>query len=682
MRTLFASVAVIALALQPATAAHARSETEAGAGVSGWGVDPEGLSATIAPGDDFYRHVNEAWLKTATPPDGVPYIDASVEVYLATEQRVAGLIAMARESTDEPGSPEQMIGDFHRSHADMERRNALGLTPIASTLAIIGGTEDRAGFARIMAYPWMDGFIGGGVVADIDDPSRQIAAIGASGLTMPSRDYYLADQEPYIGHRQALRDYIADSFRRAGIDDPDGRADAVLALEIAIAQKHWSLAQTRDVVRMNTVMSPAELKAYAPGFEWDAFLAEQGFAGQQRLKVMTDTAVRDMAQLFAATPVRDLQSFLLFKTLDAWAASLSEPWVQARFDFHSKRLQSIPKRRAAAFESIAAVNAVLGEEIGRLYIANYFGASDRAKVAEMVGYLRATYADRIAQLDWMDTPTRAEALHKLERITTKIGFPERWHDRSGVRIAPDDLVGNRARLQQWAHKDSLKKLEEGTRDWEFPYSPHEVNAGYSPSANAIIFPAGILQPPFFDPKADIAVNFGSIAAVIGHEIGHGFDDQGSRQDGDGKLRNWWTDASRAEFEKRTAGLVEQFNGYEALPGLHINGRQNLGENIGDLGGLSVAYAAYRAYVADKQGGKAPVIDGYTGDQRFFLAWGQLWRNITGEAEIRRNVLSDVHSPGEFRVNGVVRNVDAWYEAFGVKPGDKLYLPPEQRVRIW
>lgn len=673
MRTLLISVSAAALLLAPASALVARE---------GAGADPAPLSATIRPGDDFYRHVNESWLKTAKPPEGVPYIDASVEVFLTTEKRVAELIAMARETTDQPGSPEQMIGDFHRSHADAARRNALGIAPIASTLAIIGGTTDRAGFARIMAYPWMDGFIGGGVVADVDDPRRQIAAIGPSGLTMPSRDYYLADAEPYIGHRQALKDYVADSFRRAGIDDPDGRAAAVLALETAIAQKHWSLAQTRDVVRMNTVMSPAELKAYAPGFEWDAFLTEQGFAGQQRLKIMSDTAVKDTAQLFAATSIRDLQSFLMFKTLDAWASSLSDPWVQAHFDFHSKRLQSIPQRRPAELESIAAVNAALGEEIGRIYVASYFGAADRAKVAEMVGYLRATYADRIAKLDWMDAPTRAEALRKLERITTKIGFPERWHDRSGVRIAPDDLVGNRVRLQNWAHADSLKKLAEGTRSWEFGYAPQEINAGYSPSGNEIIFPAGILQAPFFDPKADIAVNFGSIAAVIGHEIGHAFDDQGSRQDGDGRLRNWWTDASRAEFEKRTAGLVEQFNGYQPLPGLAINGRQNLGENIGDLGGLSVAHAAYRRYVAEKQGGKAPVIDGLTGDQRFFLAWARLWRNVTGEAEIRRRVLTDVHSPGEFRVNGVVRNVDAWYEAFGIKPGDKLYLPPEKRVRIW
>lgn len=678
MKSLLASATAVVLLLLPVSAAIARSEPATAAREA----EPDSLSSSIRPGDDFYRYVNEAWLKTAKIPDGLPYLDASVEVYLATEQRVKALIAEARENARKPGSPEQMIGDFHRAHADMDRRNALGLSPIANTLATIAATQDRSGFARIMAYPWIDGLIGGGVLSDVDNPGRSIGAVAVSGLTMPSRDYYLADQEPYIGHRQALLAYVADSFRRAGIDDPDGRAVRVMALETAIAEKEWTLEQRRDVVRMNRVMSHAELKAFAPGFEWDAFLMAQGLAGQLRIKVLTDTAVRDVAKLFAATPVRDLQSFLMFKTLDAWAPSLSEPWVQAHFDFHNKRLQSTPVRRAAEFESIAAVNKALGEEIGQLYVARFFTARDRAKVVEMVGYLRSTYAERIARLDWMDEPTRAEALRKLERIITQIGYPERWHDRSGVRITADDLVGNKMRLHQWEHDDSLAKLAEGTRKWEFPYSPQEINAGYSPSSNSISFPAGILQPPFYDPGADIAENFGSIAAVIGHEIGHAFDDQGSRQDGDGRLRNWWSDVSRAEFEKRTAGLVEQFNGYEPLPGLRINGRQNLGENIGDLGGLSVSYAAYRRYVAEKQGGKAPVINGLTGDQRFFVSWARLWRNIAGEAEIRRKVLSDVHSPGEFRVNGVVRNVDAWYKAFGVGRGDRLYLPPEKRVRIW
>ena len=679
---LTSAVAVLlAASLSPASAV-----TEEGAPpkaqIGEWGVDTTSMSKSVKAGDDFYRYVNEGWLKTAKAPEGIPYIDAFVEVYLSTEQRVGGIIAEARESTDEPGSPEQLIGDFHRSASNMERRNALGITPIASTLSIVMGTTDRADIARIMAYSWIDGFIGAGVMANSNDATRQIAGVGAGGLSMPSRDYYLADEEPYISHRKALLEYIASSFRRAGISDADARAAKVMALEMEIAKRQWSTAQRRDVVAMNNVMTPSALKAYAPGFPWDAFLTEMKFDKQPEIKVLTDTAVRDLAKLFADTPVADLQSFLTYKTLDAWADSLSEDWVQAHFDFYGKRLADTPQRRPAELEAIASVNKALGEEIGRTYVAEYFGASDRAKVNEMVGYLRDTYRARIQKLEWMDAPTRAEALTKLEKVANYIGYPERWHDRSNVRITADDFVGNQNRLADWSRADSLKKLTEGTRKWEFPYSPQEINAGYSSSQNSITFPAGVLQPPFFDAKADAAVNFGSIAAVIGHEFGHGFDDQGSRSDGDGKIRDWWTKASRLEFEKRTAGLVDQFNQYDALPGLKINGRQNLGENIGDLGGLSVAYAAYQTYVKEKQGGKAPVIGGYTGDQRFFLAWAQLWRNITSEGEIRRRTLSDPHSPGEFRVNGIVRNVDAWYAAFGVKPTDKLYLSPEKRVRIW
>lgn len=677
LRTMSALTLTLTLCLAPGAQAAPGS-----AAIGRWGVDTAGLSTTIRPGDDFYRYVNAGWLKTAAAPPGLPAIDSFVEVYLSTEKRVAGIVAQAGETAGAPGSPEQMISDFYRSHANRERRDALGITPIASTLATIAGTTDKRELARIMAYPWIEGFFPTGTMSDAAVPTRQIAALGVGGLTMPSRDYYLTDAEPYIGHRKALLDYIAASFRRAGFTDADARASKVLALETAIARRHWSVAQRRDVVRMNHVMTPGELKKYAPGFPWDAFLAELKFDKQPKFKVTTDTAVRDLARLFATTPAADLQTFLVFKTLDAWADSLSEPWVQAHFDFHGKRLQDTPQRRPPELESIMAVSSVLGEEIGRIYVARYFGAAERAQVEEMVNYLRATYRDRISKLDWMDAPTRAEALKKLDKVTRYIGYPERWHDRSTVRIAADDLVGNYRRLLDWMRADDLQKLKEPTRQWEFPYSPQEINAGYSPSANSITFPAGILQPPFFDPNADAAVNFGAIAAVIGHEFGHGFDDQGSRADGDGKLREWWSKASRREFEQRTQGLVVQFDGYEPLPGLHINGRQNLGENIGDLGGLSVAYAAYRSFVQEKQGGNAPVLDGYSGDQRFFLAWAQLWRNITSEGETRRRTLADPHSPGEFRVNGVVRNVDAWYKAFDVKPTDKLYLPPEKRVKIW
>ncbi len=677
-KRLLAGIAIAAVGLLPVQAALADEKAAIGA----WGVDTTGMSRTVRPGDDFFGYVNEGWLKTAQVPPGMASIDPFVEVLLSTEQRVGAIIGKARESNAAPGMPERMIADFHRSHSDTAKRAALGLTPLASTLATLGGLKSRDDLAKVMAWPWLGGVVVSGVSADSDDPRRQIAIVGAAGMTMPSRDYYLTEGEPYAGYRKALRAYMAESFRRAGFADADTHAATVFALEMEIAKRQWSPLQMRDVVRMNHVMTPAELKAYAPGFPWDVYLSESGYGGQTRVKVVTDTAVRDVSKLFAETPVEDLQSFLVFRTLDFWAPYLSEPWVQARFDFHSGTLQGVSQRRSPELEAVAAVNAVLSEEIGKIYVALHFSASDRAKVAEMVGYLRATYRERIEKLDWMDEPTRKEALGKLSKITSYIGFPDRWHDRSAVRIAPDDLVGNMNRLVEWERADSLKRLAEGTREWEFAYPPQEINAGYSAARNSITFPAGILQPPFFDPHADAAVNFGSIAAVIGHEIGHAFDDQGSRSDGDGRLRDWWTAKSRSEFEKRTAGLVGQFSQYEPVPGTRINGRQNLGENIGDLGGLGVAHAAYRRYVAEKQGGKAPVVDGFTGDQRFFLAWAQVWRERVAEAEQRRRLLSDPHSPGEFRANGVVRNVDAWYEAFGVKPGDKLFLPPAERVTIW
>lgn len=676
MKHLLHATAAIALLI----AAPAIAQTAPAIGA--WGVDTASFSKTVKPGDDFYTYVNEGWQKTATIPAGLASMDAFVTLYLSTEQRVGGIIEKARDGRFKPGTPEQQIADYYRSYADRDRRNALGITPIADKLALIEKAQTKGELARLMGLTWTSGVVASGNLADVNDPRQQIVAVVQSGLTLPSRDYYLDPSPTYAALRTALRDYVAASFRRAGIDDADGRADRVVALETEIARRHWTTAQMRDVVKQNNVMTPAQLKTWAPGFDWDAFLGEMGYATQPRIKVMSDTAVRDIASLYAETPVADLRAWMLFQAIDGWADSLSDEWVEAHFDFHSRKLQDITERRSPELEATAAVNQAFGEELGRLYVADYFPPAHRAEVDEMVGYLRDTYRDRITRLDWMDAPTKAEAIAKLNKVVSHIGYPERWHDRSSVRIDPTDLVGNQLRLADWARADARRQLAEGTRDWEFPYKPQEINAGYIASLNSVTFPAGILQPPYFDPAADPAVNFGAVTAVIGHEFGHAFDDQGSRSDGDGRLRNWWTAASQAEFQKRTAGLVTQFDAYEVLPGVRINGRQNLGENIGDLGGLSVAYAAYRKYVADKQGGKAPVVGGFTGDQRFFLSWAQIWRTLVTDGEARRRVLSDNHSPGQFRVNGVVRNVDAWYAAFGVKPGDKLYLPPEQRVKIW
>ena len=667
-----------ALALQPAAT---RAEPPKAA-IGEWGIDTSGMSNTVRPGDDFYRHVNEGWLKTAKIPQGLPATDALTELYLSTEQRVLGIIKEAREGNDAPGTPEQLIADYYRSFADRDRRNALGLTPIAASLGMLMGADTHSDVARAMGFTWTAGVVGAGLESDPDDPRRQIPSVVQSGLTLPSRDYYLQSGEPYEGFRTALRDYVASTFRRAGVPDADARAARVLELETEIARRQWTQAEMRDVVRQNRVMTLAELNAWAPGFDWGAFLGEIGYDKQPRIKVKSDTAVRDISRLFAETPVADLKSFMLFHALDDWSNSLSDEWVDAYFDFHGRKLMGVAQRRPFELEAVGAVSGMFGEEIGRIFVAEYFPAAHRAEVNTMVGYLRDMFRERITKLDWMDAPTKSAAIAKLDKVVSHIGYPERWHDRSGIRIDRADLVGNQKRILDWNRADRLKKLAEGTRDWEFPLNPQEVNAGYVAALNSVTFPAGILQPPYFDPAADPAVNFGAVVAVIGHEFGHGFDDQGSRSDGDGRVRDWWSAASRAEFEKRTAGLVEQFSQYEPVPGARINGRQNLGENIGDLGGLSIAFAAYRKYVDEKQDGKAPVIGGFTGDQRFFLSWAQVWRSLVTESEQRRRLLSDPHSPGEFRVNGIVRNVDAWYEAFDVKPGDKLYLPPEARVRIW
>lgn len=652
------------------------------AAIGDWGVETAELSTSVRPGDDFYRYVNEGWLAKARIPEGLAGYDDGVRIYLSNEARIRELVSSLTATTAAAGTPEQQIADMYRSYADADRLNALGIQPIQADLDAIQAASTRQDLARLMANPWQSGPIAAGVAADPGDPTRQIPAIVQSGLTLPGAEYYLQDGEPYEGQRSALREYIASSLRRAGVDDADRRAASVLALETEIARRHWSPAQRRDAVKMYHPMSPAELAAYAPGFEWDVYLQAQGFQSEPRLDLRTDTAVQQISALFAETPVETWKSYLLFHAIDDWAESLSDDWQEAYFDFHSRRLQGVPQRRAAADRVIQGVNGAMGEQIGRLYVQKWFSDADRAEVSQMVDYIRAAFRERIGQLEWMDEPTRREALAKLDKVASHVGYPDRWHDFSALEIRSDDLVGNQKRIMEWRIQDARQQLGQPRRDWEWPYAPQEVNAGYMSSLNSITFPAGILQPPYFDPAADPAVNFGAIAAVMGHEFGHAFDDQGSRSDGDGRLRDWWTPQSRQEFERRTAGLVDQFNAYEPLPGVKINGRQNLGENIGDLGGLTIAYDAYRRFVRDQQGGTAPVIDGFTGDQRFFMAWAQVWRNRMTPDEERRRVLADNHSAGEFRVNGIVRNLDPWYAAYDVKPGDALYLAPENRVRIW
>jgi endothelin-converting enzyme/putative endopeptidase len=674
------------LALGSALIGSGFAETAAPAGkpvLGSWGVETQNISKTVKPGEDFYRYVNEGWLATAQPVPGFPYNNAFTDAYLRTQVQLQALIDGILAASAAANSDEGQIAALYRSYVDVARRNELGLTPIKADLDAILAAASVDELIALTARPILPSSVMlGGVLTDDKNPTRYVVATVPGGLSLPSRDYYLAEGEAYAGARQAFVAYAAGVFTRAGIADADVKAAALLAFETKIAETHWTPTEKRDSIKSYHLMTRAELNAYAPGFPWDQYLAVAGFGEAKEVLLLQDTGTQKLAKLFAETDLETLKTHMAFHFLDAMSGSLSEEWEKASFDFYSGTLAGIKEQLSLANRAQAFLHDAIGEVLGRAYAKAYFPEASRAIMDEMVANLRTVYRKHLTEAPWMDEPTRKQALIKLEAIVSHIGFPERIRDWSGVTFDPQDLIGNRRKISEFENADAKRKLGESRRDWQWPYPAMEINAGYSTQLNSITFPAGILQSPFFDPHADIAVNYGSIGAVIGHEIGHAFDDQGSQSDETGALRNWWTDASRAEFNKRTEALVAQYNAYSPLEGMTVNGQLTLGENIADLGGVTIAYEAYQLYVAQNQGGSAPVIDGFTGDQRFFLAWGQVWRDRTTPDMARQNLLTDVHSPGEFRANGPLRNFDAWYAAFDVKEGDKMYLPPDQRVKIW
>jgi putative endopeptidase len=647
-----------------------------------WGLETQHVSGTVKPGDDFYRYVNEGWLRTAAPPPGLPYANAFVDAYRRTQGQLQALIDGILASRPDPGSDEDKIATLYRSYVDMDRRNALGLTPIAPDLDEVRAMRDHADAAAVLGRPLAKSPISAGVTVDSRDPRRYVVVLAQGTLGLPGRDYYLDAQEPYAGHRSAYVAYMAEVFRKAGIEGGAGKAQAILDLETKLAQVQWTPAETRDPVKTYRAMTLPELEAYAPGFAWRRYWATTGLGVPDRVVLQTDSAIQKSAAIVAATDIETLRAYLTFHYIDDLSPLLSAEWNDLNFAFYGTRLGGIPQQQSLANRAQSHIAASFGEILGRAYARRYFPASHREEMDTMVRHLRTAFRKRLEGNAWMDEATRKAAIVKLDAIVSHIGYPDRWRDWSSVSFTPADLVANQKAIVRFFMADSAARLGEPRRDWQWGYPATEINAGYSPSFNSITFPAGILQPPFFDQAADAAVNYGSIGAVIGHELGHAFDDQGSQSDETGALRNWWTPSARAEFDKRATVLVEQFGGFTALPGLNVNGRLTLGENIGDLGGLTIGLDAYRAYVQELPGGKAPVIDGYSGEQRYFMAWAQLWRDFTTPDTLRRNVLTDPHSPSEFRVNGPLRNMDAWYAAFGIGPGDALYLAPDKRVTIW
>jgi len=644
-----------------------------------FGLDLTARKESIKPGDDFFAYTNGSWYDTFTiPADKGSYGVANT---LDDEARanVRKIIEGAAASKPASGSVEQKIGDYFASFMDTGRIEAGGVNALKADLDRIAAAKTTTELSRLFGEPGFQSPVGAYIGVDDKDPNAYFVNLIQSGLGMPDRDYYLKDDPTLKEARAAYLAHIGRMLALAGIGDAPATAARITALETKIAQAHWAAERTRDAIANYNPKSRAEIKAFAPGLDWQAMFDGMEVGGSDRFNANTPTALKGIAALVTSQPLDDWKAYLTYHHVHNHAPYLPKAIDDENFAFYGKTLSGRQQQRERWERGVDVVNRGLGEAIGQVYVKQHFPPESKAKIDALVANLTAAYKANIETLAWMGPDTRARALEKLATLRVKIGYPGKWKDYSSMTIVPGDVLANVRAADLWAWRFDVAKLGKPVDTDEWLITPQTVNAYYYPSTNEITFPAAILQAPFFDPSADDAVNYGGIGSIIGHEIGHGFDDQGRLYDATGTLKDWWTKADAEAFTKRSAGLVAQYGAFEVLPGLKVNGQLTLGENIGDLGGLGVAYQAYRR----SRGGKeAPVLDGVTGDQRFFLAYGQAWRSKYRDQELRSLVLSNPHAPPLMRVNGAVRNVDAWYAAFNVQPGEKLYLAPEQRVKIW
>jgi putative endopeptidase len=650
--------------------------------IGAFGFDAAGKDLSVKPGNDFFRFANGGWMKaTQIPADRTRW--GSFEILAAkADDDVKAIIDDIISGRIAPSGDAQKIRDAYASYMDEVAIDAAGLGPVADDLKAIAAAASHDDIARLMFDPSLPlpGPIAAGVSLDQKNPDRYVISIGHSGLSLPEREFYFKTDARSVEIREKFIAHAERLLTLAGVAEPAAKARALLALETQIAERHWLVADRRDRDRTNNPRSRAALIAEQPDFPWAPALAALGAPADFDGYIVRELdAIPKLATLFKATPVSGWRDYLTYHLLSNLAPILPRAFDEERFDFYGRTLNGQPMQRDRWKRAVDALNGGLGEAIGAIYVQRHFPADAREKMSALVENVRTAFGQRIEALAWMTPQTKVAAKRKLATFRPKIGYPDRWRDYSALQIKAGDPHGNAKRLRLFEHQRDMARLAQKTdRDVWF-MTPQTVNAYYNPVFNEIVFPAAILQAPFFDPNADPAINYGGIGAVIGHEMGHGFDDQGSKSDENGVLRTWWSDADRQAFETRTAKLVDQYSQFEPLPDLKINGRVSLGENIGDLGGMEVAYQAYRKSLG---GNEAPVIDGLTGDQRFFLGWAQVWRTLFRPERLRNQVLVGPHSPAEFRVNGVVRNIDAWYAAFDVKPGDALYVPEAERVRIW
>jgi predicted metalloendopeptidase len=648
------------------------------------GVDTQFIDSAVRPQDDFFSYLNGKWLKSTEIPSDKASWGSFEKLRDDTLPQLRGIIEADAKAHPKAGTDTQKIGDLYTSFMDEQKLEALGTKPLAGEMQRIRSLKDKKGIPALAAHLSQIGVTtpyGIGVAQDAKESTKYATYIRQSGLGMPDRDYYLKlDDKRMAETRAKYEQHVAKMLALAGDKDAQAKAKAIVGFETELAKVQWTKVELRDPNKSYNKMDVAKLAELTPGYDWKAALAAAGIGNKVDYVIVGQPSyLTGMTEVLAKTDLDTVKAYFQWHLLREYAPFMSKPFVDESFAFYGTTLSGVTENRARWKRGVSIVEGALGEAAGRQYVEQYFPAERKARMQELVKNMLAAYKQSIETLDWMGPETKKEAQAKLATFNPKIGYPNKWRDYSKLTIRSDDLVGNVMRASTFAHNRNIAKLGKPIDREEWGMTPQTINAYYNSRMNEIVFPAAILQPPFFNMEADDAVNYGAIGAVIGHEIGHGFDDKGSQSDGQGNLRNWWTAEDQARFKAKTDMLVAQYNAFSPVPGYNVNGELTLGENIGDNSGLAIAYKAYKISL---HGQPAPVIDGLTGDQRFFMGFAQVWRSKMRDEAMINLVKTNPHSPGQFRANGTLRNQAAFYEAFGIKEGDKMYLAPKDRVTIW
>lgn len=663
------------VAAPAAPVAEAAPAPAASPEIGTFGFDTTGMDRSIAAGDNFYMFANGTWARTTPIPADKSNYGMFTKLDDLSKERTRAIIEEAAKD------PASKIGKAYASYLDTASIESRGLAPIKPWLDQIKGLDSRPGYAALAAQAGRYGIaIPFGLYVGQDDknPDRYVTQMYQGGIGMPDRDYYLLQDDRMKDIRAKYLQHMTNVLALAGEPNAASRAKAVLDLETEIAKVHWTQVDSRDATKTYNLMPLAKLQSDASGFDWATFLRDSGLPSATEVNVAQPSAINGTAALLARAPVAVLKDQLLIRSLDQYSAVLPSAFDKEAFSFYGTTLSGTPQQEERWKRAVSFTTGALADDVSQIYVQRHFPPETKAAADKLVANVVEAMGRRIDGLSWMAPETKQRARAKLANFTTKIGYPDRWKDYSALQIEAGDALGNAMRAAEWAHNDNITRLGEPIRRWEWGMTPMTINAYANFGMQEIVFPAAILQPPFFDPNADPAINYGGIGAVIGHEISHHFDDQGAKYDENGRLNEWWTEADRKAFEAAGKALIAQYDAYEVFPGANVKGAFTLGENIGDLAGLTIAHDAWKHSLG---GAQSPVIDGFTGDQRFYLGWAQIWRRNYREANLRQRLITDPHSPSEQRA-AVVRNLDPWYPAFNVQPGQKLYLTPEQRVRMW